>query len=122
MTFEMRIVDIIYLGIAVGGVIFCIALHFYDRHKTAKWFKDNAKEENPEAPCYQKTSCLDCKMYDKENYYCPRFCEVIRSAVEDTKQSNYDEENIQDVLEQIKEIREETTKDGKVFTVLDKYR
>lgn len=35
---------------------------------------------------------------------------------------NYDDENIDDVLEQIKEIREETTKDGKVFTVLDKYR
>ena len=25
-------------------------------------------------PCYQTTSCLDCKNYDKENYYCPRFC------------------------------------------------
>ena len=37
-------------------------------------------------------------------------------------QDNFDEENIQDVLEQIKKTREETTKDGKVFTVLDKYR
>ena len=40
----------------------------------------------------------------------------------DENENNYDEENIQDVLEQIKEIREETTKDGKVFTVLPKYR
>lgn len=122
MTIEISIADIICRIIAAIGVILCIILYFYDRHKTAKWFKDNAKEESLEAPCYQKTSCLDCKMYDKENYYCPRFCEVIRDAVKDTKQNNYDEENIQDVLEQIKEIREETTKDGKVFTVLDKHR
>ena len=36
--------------------------------------------------------------------------------------NNYDDENINDVLEQIKQIREETTKDDKVFTVLEKYR
>lgn len=36
--------------------------------------------------------------------------------------NNNDDENINDVFEQIKEIREETTKDGKVFTVLEKYR
>ena len=36
--------------------------------------------------------------------------------------NNYDDENINDVFEQIKEIREENTKDGKVFTVLEKYR
>ena len=41
---------------------------------------------------------------------------------EEAPDNNYDDENIDDVLEQIKEIREETTKDGKVFTVLDKYR
>ena len=37
-------------------------------------------------------------------------------------QDNFDEENIQDVLEQIKKTREETTKDGKVFTILPEYR
>lgn len=121
MTIEISIVDIICRIVAAISVILCIVLYFYDRHKTAKWFKENAKE-NTEAPCYQKTSCLDCKMYDKEKHYCPRFCEVIRSAIEDSKQSNYDEENIDDVMEQIKEIREETTKDDKVFTVLEKYR
>lgn len=35
-------------------------------------------------PCYQTTSCLDCKMYDKENHHCPRFCEVIRELVKET--------------------------------------
>ena len=41
--------------------------------------------------CYQTTSCLDCKMYDNENHNCPRFCEVIRSAVEeiDNKQGEW---------------------------------
>ena len=34
-------------------------------------------------PCYQTTSCLDCKMYDKEKHNCPRFCEVIRNAIEE---------------------------------------
>lgn len=45
MTIEISIVDIICRIIAVVCVIFCIALHFYDRHKTAKWFKNNAKED-----------------------------------------------------------------------------
>ena len=40
----------------------------------------------------------------------------------DIKPDNYDEENIEDVLEQIEKIRKETTKDGKVFTVQEKYR
>ena len=34
-------------------------------------------------PCYQTTLCLDCKMYDKENHHCPRFCEVIRELVKE---------------------------------------
>lgn len=38
-------------------------------------------------PCYQTTSCLDCKMYDKENHHCPRFCEVIKELV---KEANND--------------------------------
>ena len=40
-------------------------------------------------PCYQTTSCLDCKMYDKENYNCPRFCEVIRSAIGERSQGEF---------------------------------
>lgn len=40
-------------------------------------------------PCYQTTSCLDCKMYDKEKYNCPRFCEVIRSAIEERQQGEW---------------------------------
>jgi hypothetical protein len=37
------------------------------------------------APCYQTTSCLDCRMYDKENHHCPRFCEIIRDLVKEVK-------------------------------------
>ena len=33
-------------------------------------------------PCYQTTSCLDCKNYDKENHNCPRYCEVIKEALD----------------------------------------
>ena len=32
-------------------------------------------------PCYQTTSCLDCGNYDKENHNCPRYCEVIKEAI-----------------------------------------
>ena len=32
-------------------------------------------------PCYQTTSCLDCDNYDKENHNCPRYCEVIKEAI-----------------------------------------
>lgn len=37
-------------------------------------------------PCYQTTSCLDCKMYDKENHHCPRFCEVIKELVKEAEE------------------------------------
>ena len=40
----------------------------------------------------------------------------------DIKPDSCDDENINDVLEQIKELREETTKDGTVFTVLPEHR
>ena len=40
-------------------------------------------------PCYQTTSCLDCKMYDKGKHNCPRFCEVIRSAIEERPQGEW---------------------------------
>ena len=45
MTIEISIVDVICRIIAVGGVILCIVLYFYDRYKTAKCFKNNAKED-----------------------------------------------------------------------------
>lgn len=40
-------------------------------------------------PCYQTTSCLDCKNYDKENYNCPRFCEVIKEAINSRPQGEW---------------------------------
>ena len=36
-------------------------------------------------PCYQTTSCLDCGNYDRANYYCPRFCEVIREIAKENQ-------------------------------------
>jgi hypothetical protein len=45
-------------------------------------------------PCYQTTSCLDCKMYDKEKHNCPRFCEVIRSAIEERPQGEWLEDKV----------------------------
>ena len=32
-------------------------------------------------PCYNISSCSDCKNYDKENHNCPRYCEVIKEAL-----------------------------------------
>ena len=65
--------------------VLLIAIYINNK-RDKKRVKGNTKEENLKSPCYQKTSCLDCKIYDKENYYCPRFCEVIRDAVKDAKQ------------------------------------
>ena len=66
------------------------------------------------------TFCEECK-------YLPN-CELAKhEEVDGCKKgesidNNYDDENINDVMEQIKQIRKETTKGGKVFTVLEKYR
>ena len=46
-------------------------------------FRDLINNAPTVEPCYQTTSCLDCKMYDKENHHCPRFCEVIRELVKE---------------------------------------
>lgn len=32
-------------------------------------------------------SCEDCKEYDSEKHYCPRFCRVIRTTVEELKEN-----------------------------------
>lgn len=40
MVIEITMVDIIWRVVAVGGVIFCVALNIYERHKIAKWLKD----------------------------------------------------------------------------------
>lgn len=45
MTIEITMVDIICRIIAVVSVILCVVLYFYDRHKTAKWVKENSKDE-----------------------------------------------------------------------------
>lgn len=58
------------------------------------------------------TFCEECK-------YLPN-CEL--SKHEEVDGCKKGEENINYVMEQIKQIREETTKGGKVFTVLEKYR
>ena len=40
-------------------------------------------------PCYQTTSCLDCKNYDKETHNCPRYCEVIKEAIKSRPQGEW---------------------------------
>lgn len=60
--------------------------------------------------------CYNCKNYTEECL--KKNCDKCGKY----ENNNYDDENINDVMEQIKQIREETTKDGKVFTVLEKYR
>ena len=45
-------------------------------------------------PCYQTTSCLDCGNYDKENHNCPRFCEVIKEAINSRPQGKWKETDI----------------------------
>lgn len=45
MTIEITTIDIICRIIAGAIVILCVALHFYDRHKMIRWFKENSKDE-----------------------------------------------------------------------------
>lgn len=45
MTIEITIVDIICRIIAFISVILYFVLYFYDRHKMAKWIKENSKGE-----------------------------------------------------------------------------
>lgn len=45
MTIEITTIDIICRIIAVVSLILCVVLHLYDRHKMAKWFKENSKDE-----------------------------------------------------------------------------
>ena len=65
MEIGIRIIDIIYLGIAFGGAILCIVLHFYDRHKTAKWLKENAMMCDKYDKC-TKTDCGVCTNLDEK--------------------------------------------------------
>lgn len=46
---------------------------------------EESEEQPTIEPCYQTTSCLDCKIYDKENYNCPRFCAVIKGLVDEKR-------------------------------------
>ena len=46
MTVEITLTDIICRYVAGISVILCIILYFYDRHKMAKWLKENSKNEN----------------------------------------------------------------------------
>lgn len=31
-------------------------------------------------------NCLECEEYDKEKHYCPKFCSVIRGAMDDLRE------------------------------------
>lgn len=49
MTIEITMVDIICRIVAGVGVILCVVLYFYERHKTAKWFEENSKDKKGSA-------------------------------------------------------------------------
>ena len=45
MTIEITVVDIICRAIAGISIILCIVLYCYERHKIAKWLKENSEDE-----------------------------------------------------------------------------
>ena len=47
------------------------------------------------------SSCTDCKEYNKEKHYCPKFCNVIRETDKEMREYYKDEH---EKLEKIKEI------------------
>lgn len=97
------------LDLANGGMIFIESInHIIDNAPTvnSSLNLDNITEEDIEnfkmiwqranskgllvirpsvEPCYQTTSCLDCGNYDKENHNCPRYCEVIKEAINEAR-------------------------------------
>ena len=68
-----------------------------DKYYTNRWHNKIPKSEVYDVidnaptvePCYQTTSCLDCKNYDKENHNCPRYCEVIKEAIKSRPQGEW---------------------------------
>ena len=81
----MRLIDADALKKALNYVYYCE----YIENKSKEGIASDIIEEIDNAPtvepCYQTTSCLDCKNYDKANYYCPRFCEVIREIAKENQ-------------------------------------
>ena len=37
-------------------------------------------------PCTHDKPCTECPQYDKEKYYCPHFCHVIRDVIEEVEE------------------------------------
>lgn len=59
-------------------------IHFYNEWRIDEKIINKASEELEEVT--QTKSCLDCPNYDKENHYCPKFCEVIRNALKEIEE------------------------------------
>lgn len=66
---------------------------FDNLHLFKLWVREEIKAHIDNAPtvepCYQTTSCLDCGNYDKENHNCPRYCEVIKEAINSRPQGEW---------------------------------
>lgn len=56
---------------------------YHDGVEAYKAMKEIEKEE-----CNEQVSCTECEHYDKEKHYCPRFCSVIRDALEEDEDEN----------------------------------
>lgn len=36
-------------------------------------------------------NCLECKVYNHEKFYCPKWCSVIKNTIADTRANTIDE-------------------------------
>ena len=48
-------------------------------------------------------NCLECEEYNHEEMYCPKFCEVIRNAVDDIRKDNIPVSYIKETIAWAKE-------------------
>ena len=47
---------------------------------------ENRRRAEQYEECYK--DCGECEAYDKENHYCPKFCNVIAEAVKEIEENN----------------------------------
>lgn len=48
------------------------------------------------------SKCTECKEYDKDKHYCPKWCDVIKSTIEDARAD--ERAKINDELSEVQQI------------------
>jgi tRNA G26 N,N-dimethylase Trm1 len=77
------VVDTICRAIAAISIILCVFLHYYDRHKTSKWLKENSKDDAKEDIIkFIKDNCRDCNEVDREMYENCEQCGFLKKFLE----------------------------------------